>query len=129
MRNIFEKIKAREGIIRFFMLTGISKFAKVSVFSVLNNIEDITLLEEFNDIIGFTAAEIKTHFADLLPVFAKHQKTTEAVILEKLRYWYNGYFWNGQQRIYNPYSIAHAFRRMKFENFWFNGKNLVLKTY
>lgn len=119
LRNIFEKIKAREGIIRFFMLTGISKFAKVSVFSVLNNIEDITLLGEFNDITGFTEAEIKTHFADLLPVFATHQKTTEAVILEKLRYWYNGYSWNGQQRIYNPYSIVHAFHRMKFENFWF----------
>lgn len=119
LRDIFENIKASEGMLRFFMMTGISKFAKMSVFSVLNNIEDITLNERFNDIVGFTEAEIRKHFAAFLPVFAERQSITEEEVMDKIRYWYNGYSWSGQQKIYNPYSVVHVFQRMKFDNFWF----------
>lgn len=119
LRNIFENIKANEGGLRFFIMTGISKFAKTSIFSVLNNLADVTLAEPFNDIVGFTEQEIRTHFVDFLPAFAEQHDTDIDGIIEKMRYWYNGYSWDGQQRIYNPFSVVHAFQRMSFDNFWF----------
>lgn len=119
LRDTFEKLKGREGILKFFMITGISKFAKTSIFSVLNNIEDITLMPQFNDVIGFTKKEIQHYFSDFITAFKQNQQLTEEEIFEKIRYWYDGYSWDGNQKIYNPYSVVHIFKYFKFKNFWF----------
>ncbi|MEK7254344.1 MAG: AAA family ATPase, partial [Bacteroidota bacterium] len=98
---------------------GISKFSKISLFSVLNNLLDISLLPEFNDLVGFTESELVENFAPHLEAFATKLKITKEELMEKLRYWYNGYSWDGQQRIYNPWSIINSLAASQLENYWF----------
>ncbi|MDO9141582.1 MAG: AAA family ATPase, partial [Methylobacter sp.] len=86
LRNLYSVIKDSDAHVKFAMLTGVSKFSKVSLFSGLNNLRDITLATEFSSICGYTDDDIDTLFAPEL----------EGLDREKIRYWYNGYNWTGQ---------------------------------
>ncbi len=109
LRNLYSVIKGSDEYMKFAFLTGVSKFSKVSIFSGLNNIEDISLNEEYGNICGYTHEDIKTSFA----------KHLEGVDLEKLKLWYNGYNFLGD-KVYNPFDIL-LFIKNKFlyKNYWF----------
>ena len=108
-------IKAVDEHLRFVMLTGVSKFTKVSIFSGLNNLKDISLNPNYGNICGYTEE-------DLEDVFSEH---LQGVDLEQLRYWYNGYNFLGKKRVYNPYDIlnfidqSQSFGEFYFDNHWF----------
>ncbi len=119
LREFYAKSKAQSEYLRFFFLTGISKFAKMSVFSVLGNLKNISLLPRFNDVVGFTLEEITHNFPEHLQALAEKQGLTMEKLLKELKNWYNGYSWRGKQGIYNPYCVLNVLRDLEFYPYWF----------
>ena len=115
LRDFYSIIKATDEHLRFVMLTGVSKFAKVSIFSGLNNLEDISLSAQYASICGYTEEDLRDTFGEHL----------QGVDREQLRLWYNGYNFLGTARVYNPYDIlnfikdAQDFGEFQFARYWF----------
>jgi len=119
LKEFYTMLKSQHDYLEKVFITGVSKFAKVSVFSGMNNAKDIGLLPEFNDLVGLTQADIEHYFGGYLSVLAEKENLDIPALLEKIRFWYNGYSWDGQQRVYNPFSIVNLFDTFNFENFWY----------
>lgn len=119
LREYYAILKGNDARIKQLVITGISKFAKMSIFSVLNNVQDITIRSDFNNVVGFTQSDIIKYFGDYLAVLQKKYDLNTQEILAKIERWYNGYSWDGLQKIYNPYSIVNLFSYNIFKNFWF----------
>ena len=90
LKAFYSNIKTCDEYIRFAMLTGVSKFSKISLFSDLNNLTDISLDERYADICGLTAEEIECYFNDHLEAFALKENTDKAAIMEEMRKMYDG---------------------------------------
>ena len=113
LRGIYVQLKANDAFIKFAFLTGITKFARASIFSGLNNIEDISLSPKFGNICGYTQNDIET---TLLPHL-------EGVDLAKLKRWYNGYNFL-KDDIYNPFDILKFIRGgQMYDNYWWESGN------
>jgi hypothetical protein len=108
LKNIYSVLKDSDAYLHFVLLTGVSKFSKVSIFSGLNNLEDITLDARFAALCGYTEPELKTVFDTYL----------ENVDLANLRRWYNGYNFGGEP-VYNPFDVLLYLRNRQFRNYWF----------
>jgi hypothetical protein len=109
LRDLYTTIKGCDEFIKFAFLTGVSKFAKVSIFSGLNNLKDITLDKRYATICGYTRHDLETVFADHL----------QGANMDKVREWYNGYNFLGE-RVYNPFDILLFIKnKFKFNNYWF----------
>lgn len=119
LREYYAILKGNEARIQQLVITGISKFAKTSIFSVLNNVKDITVQPTFNSVVGFTQEDIVHYFGNYLEVLQKKADLNPQELLDKIARWYNGYSWNGLQKVYNPYSIVNLFADNIFRNFWF----------
>jgi hypothetical protein len=92
------------------MLTGVSKFSKVSIFSGLNNLNDITIDERYSAMLGYTQEELEKYFSEYL----------DDVDKELMKKWYNGYKW-GSESVYNPYDVLLFFDKgKKYDSYWFN---------
>ena len=115
LHSFYSIIKAMDEHLRFVMLTGVSKFAKVSIFSGLNNLKDISLHPDYGSICGYTEEDLEVVFGEQLS--GADRKT--------LQHWYNGYNFLGQARVYNPYDILNFIDQSQssgefhFENHWF----------
>ena len=109
LRGLYSTIKSSDAHIKFTFLTGVSKFSKVSLFSGLNNLKDITLDTRYSAICGYTDADLERVFAPELPGLDR----------EEIRDWYNGYSWRGQERVYNPFDILLLFDSREFGAYWF----------
>ena len=109
LRGLYGVIKARDAHVRFTFVTGVSKFTKVSLFSDLNNLTDITLDPAYSSICGYTEGDLETVFAPELAGLDR----------ERVREWYNGYSWLGAEKVYNPYDVLLLLRRRKFAAHWF----------
>ena len=109
LRGLYGCLKFADAHIRFVFLTGVSKFSKVSLFSGLNNLEDITLDPVYSSICGFTEAELDQVF----------DKELEGLDRKQVREWYNGYNWLGSEKIYNPYDVLLLFKKREFDAYWF----------
>ena len=109
LRGLYATIKFSDAHVRFALLTGVSKFSKVSLFSDLNNLIDITLDPRYSAICGYTDADLDAVFGPEL-----HGLDRQAI-----RHWYNGYCWRGDQRVYNPFDILLLFRTREFKAHWF----------
>jgi len=106
--------------LRFAFITGVSKFSKVSLFSELNNLQDLTMHAAYADLLGYTQQELEAHFGEWLEEFARLRQTATAEILALLREWYNGHrFIKHATQVYNPFSIINALSEYDFKNFWF----------
>ncbi len=118
LNSFFSVIKDADPFLRFFLITGISKFSKVSLFSDLNHLQDITLVENYATIAGYTQKELETFFEPAIKQLAqKFEKSIDA-LKEDIRVWYNGYSWGTATRLYNPFSILNLFAAQRFANFW-----------
>jgi len=118
-RSFYSVLKDADEYIRFLLITGVSRFSKVSIFSGLNNIEDISLAESMNDLVGITQVELETNFRQELDALALKFEVGHKEILEETKYWYNGYSWTGKHTLYNPFSLLLLFKQQRFDNFWF----------
>ncbi len=121
LRNFYGVLKGLEvtPYLRLLFITGISKFSKVSLFSELNQLLDLTLDEGFAAMVGITQAELEHYFADRIEEMQTHTGLSRQDLLEKIRFWYNGYSWDGKTLLYNPFSILNFFSSKAFRNFWF----------
>ena len=108
LKNLYSVIKDSDRYIQLVFITGVSKFSRVSLFSGLNNLTDITLDPEFSAVCGYTQKELEDTFSELL----------ENVSLREVKEWYNGYNFLGE-KVYNPYDILHYLRNKDFRNYWF----------
>jgi len=122
LKAFYGNLKTCDEYIRFAMLTGVSKFSKISLFSDLNNLQDISLDERYADICGLTAEEIEHTLSDHLEAFAQKEGTTKADIMEQMRKMYDGYHFseNTSKDIYNPFSVLNALSERTFRNYWFS---------
>ena len=109
LRGLYAVIKDCDAHVRFTFITGVSKFSKVSLFSGLNNLTDITLEPSYSALCGYTETDLDTVFAPELPGLDR----------EQIRDWYNGYSWLGDEKLYNPFDILLLFRRRLFAAYWF----------
>ncbi len=119
LKSFYSVIKDCDPYIEFMMITGISKFSKVSIFSELNNLTDITLHWRYLTLTGITQKELEDNFKEEIRELASANNWTTEELKEKIRHWYNGYSWDGKQFLYNPYSILAYFDFREFKNFWF----------
>ncbi len=104
----------------FVLLTGVSKFSKVSIFSELNNLQDLTMDEEYADFLGYTQEELESCFEEHLAQFAQKLNCTVVELVQELAYHYNGYrFSRREVKVYNPFSVMNALKRQNFDNYWF----------
>ncbi|MCY4535322.1 MAG: AAA family ATPase, partial [Bryobacterales bacterium] len=109
LRGFYAVIKDCAEHVRFSFLTGVSKFSKVSLFSGLNNLRDITLSPAYSAICGYADADLDTAFAAELPGLDR----------EQIREWYNGYSWGGEGKVYNPFDVLLLFAEREFKAWWF----------
>ncbi len=106
--------------LRFLFMTGVSKFSKVSVFSELNNLNDMTLDERTATLCGYTQEELEAVFDKHIESLAMYTGLAEDALLDKLRYWYNGFkFSKRGAKVYNPFSILNCLDKKDFTNYWF----------
>ena len=105
--------------IEFLMLTGISKFSQVSVFSKLNHLEDITFHRRFSTLTGYTQEEVENNFAEYLQEVGQYQELSHEDLLKQIKYWYNGYTWDLKHYVYNPVSLMRFCSQGVFINHWF----------
>lgn len=117
LRDFYDTVKNLPSYWKLVFITGISKFSRVSVFSVLNNLTDLSEHDPFHAILGFTHSEIKQYFAKHLKVFAEKEGKTIDELLGYLQFWYDGYSWDGNHRIYNPYSVLSALYYQKIASY------------
>ena len=106
LRGLYAVIKDCDAHVRFTFITGVSKFSKVSLFSGLNNLTDITLEPEYSAICGYSDADLDAVFAPELPGLDRDQ----------IRDWYNGYRWLGEEKVYNPFDILLLFRKPRVQS-------------
>ncbi len=119
LKTLYAGVKDQGRYLRFFFMTGVSKFSKVSIFSDLNHLTDITVSRHFADISGYTAAEIQQFYPEHLTGLSREFACSEAEIMEEITLWYNGYSWDGRTFVFNPYSVISLFFHQMFKNFWF----------
>ena len=108
LRDIYSVLKDADQHLRFVFITGVSKFSKVSLFSGLNNLRDITVSKEYSALCGYTDYDVDTVFAPELPGLDR----------EQIRRWYNGYNWRGEA-VYNPFDLLLFFQEREFRSYWF----------
>ncbi|MCD8291195.1 MAG: ATP-binding protein, partial [Prevotella sp.] len=120
LKSIYSVLKTQGNYIRFAFLTGVSKFSHLSVFSDLNNLEDITLDERFADICGISERELYTYFKESIKALADKRKMTYNEACAKLKEKYDGYhFAPNSDGMYNPFSLLNALKSGKFGDYWF----------
>ncbi|HMR86757.1 MAG TPA: AAA family ATPase [Saprospiraceae bacterium] len=110
MKTFYSILKDADPYLKLVFITGVSKFTQVSIFSDLNNLNDLTLKRDYNEICGITQTELDTYFQKELEIYDK----------EKLRLWYNGYRWHVDgSKMYNPFSILNFFSSGDYFNYWY----------
>ncbi|MDQ6979469.1 MAG: ATP-binding protein [Mariprofundaceae bacterium] len=108
LKGFYSVIKDSDSHIRFALLTGVSKFSKVSLFSGLNNLQDITLDSRYASLCGYTDVELRHTFDAWL----------DGVDMDEVRRWYNGYNFDGEP-VYNPFDVLLYLDKREFRNYWF----------
>ena len=121
IRRFYGILKSMDQYLRFTMFTGVSKFTKTSVFSELNNLTDISMHEDYADICGIPIDSLEEHFGehieDLKTVdrFSRYESISDEILA-----WYDGYSWNGETKLLNPFGLLSFFFARAFKSFWYS---------
>ncbi|MDR3001595.1 MAG: AAA family ATPase, partial [Fibromonadaceae bacterium] len=130
MRGCYSQLKANESHLRFLFLTGISKFTKAGVFSKLNNLNDLSMDKKFGAMLGYTEEELQEYFSDRLDLVAKDRNIPVDELIDKIERHYNGFCFDGIQKVYCPFSILNFFESGEFLNFWMkSGSTKLIADY
>jgi hypothetical protein len=122
LKDFYAVIKDLDPYFRFVFLTGVSQFSKTSIFSGLNNLEDISLSEKFNSLLGYTSDEISVYFDQHLVDVSHYMNYSIEKILQEITLWYDGYCFSKAfkaSKIYNPFSVLLCLKQYEFSNYWF----------
>jgi len=119
LKSFYSVIKGNDKYIKFLFITGVSKFTHVSIFSDLNNLTDITIGTKFSKLVGYTQEELDFYFEEGFKNLHQKYKTVFSDIKQIVKEWYNGYSWDGENFVYNPFSILNLFYKNVIDNYWF----------
>lgn len=120
LKGFFSNLKSMDKHIRFAMLTGVARFSKVSIFSDLNNLKDISMYENYQEICGWTEEELLSNFQPGIQELAIKRRETPQETIDELRNYYDGYLFSDEgTRLYNPYSVLKALFSKSIKPFWF----------
>jgi hypothetical protein len=120
LKQFYGILKVQNANIRFLLLTGVSKFSKVSIFSGLNNLYDISLSTDYATLLGYTQQELTDHFSLEIDSLAQKEGLSRQALLDKIKHWYNGYRFSEKEiSVYNPFSTLLLFTEQKFSDYWF----------
>lgn len=120
LKAFYGMLKPLDGYVKFGFFTGVTKFSKVSVFSDLNNLDDITMWDDFSTLCGITEKEIRDIFDDEIGVMAEKLQLTKEECYNQLKSYYDGYhFCQESVGVYNPFSLLSALKRKELGSFWF----------
>jgi hypothetical protein len=120
LKGFYGVLKSADQYLRFVMLTGVTKFSQVSVFSDLNQLRDISMDKNYAEICGITEMELLNNFKFEIQALADDQNLSYDDTLAKLKYFYDGYhFAKKSEDIYNPFSLLNAFASRDFGYYWF----------
>ena len=121
LKAFYSVIKTCDEYIRFAFLTGVTKFSKISIFSDLNNLNDITLLPKYAGICGISQSELEATFAPEIEALAQANELTRDETLKRLKQNYDGYcFAQRSENMYNPFSLLRVFDGQLFQSYWFS---------
>ncbi|MCL2249859.1 MAG: ATP-binding protein [Oscillospiraceae bacterium] len=120
IRSVFNRLKSCDRNIEFTFITGVSKFTKVSLFSDLNHLIDLTMSKEYAGICGIPVEELGTYFGE----YIKDLENSDVLkniddIHDEILHWYDGYSWDGKSHLINPFSLLNFFNEKRFYSFWF----------
>ena len=113
LRGFYGAIKGCARYIRFVFVTGISMYSKVSLFSNLNNLYDLSLVPRYATICGYTDNDLRTVFEPELAGLQEEER-------QEIQRWYNGYHWRGEEKVYNPFDIMLYFQNREFQPYWYD---------
>ena len=120
LKAFYSVIKTCDEYIRFAFLTGVTKFSKISIFSDLNNLRDISMEEDYAGICGITQEELETNFQPGIQALATRQDIDYSQALADLKQWYDGYLFHpAGEGMYNPYSVLSALVKKEIKSYWF----------
>lgn len=120
LKAFYGVLKSCDKYLRFAILTGVTKFSKVSVFSDLNNLMDISLSSRFASICGITEQELHQYFKEDIRLLGESQGMSPEDTAQELKQWYDGYhFSDRSEDIYNPFSLLNTFAQRQFGSYWF----------
>jgi hypothetical protein len=120
IKSFYDVLKGMDDYLRAIFITGVSKFSKTSIFSGINNLNDISTKSQAASLLGYTQEEIMRTFEEHIQDFSKSKNITTDALLTRLRTWYNGYkFTEEEIRVYNPFSVLYCLKDQKFSNYWF----------
>ena len=119
LKNFYSAIKDCDKSVKLLFITGVSKFSKVSFFSELNNLEDITVDKNFSQITGYTGKEIVDNYSDYLLEIENDFSIDRKRLMELIEFWYDGYSWDGENSMHNPFSVLNLLSGRDFKNYWF----------
>ncbi len=121
IKDLFAPLKTFEakGYLKLLFITGVSKFTKVSIFSDLNNLTELTLHRTAKDIVGITHQELDNYFKEPIHKIALKYNTSAKQLLKEMKFWYDGYSWDGKTFLYNPFSLLSFLDFQRFDQYWF----------
>ena len=120
LQGFYGVLKSKDGSIRLGFLTGVTKIGKLSVFSGLNNLNDISMDPEYSDICGISSSELHNHFSESVMELAERNSMTEDECYSKLKEMYDGYhFSEDAEGMYNPFSLLNTLQKNRFNEYWF----------
>lgn len=120
LKAFYGNLKSMDSYIEFAMLTGVARFSKVSIFSDLNNLRDITFQNDYAGICGITSEELERDFKVGIHTLAQVNGLSDGQTMSQLKEWYDGYhFAYNNVDVYNPFSLMNVFAANQFDNYWF----------
>jgi hypothetical protein len=120
IRDFYGILKSMDAHLRFVFVTGVSKFTKTSIFSGLNNLYDMTMAEKYASVCGIPVEQLGEYFHDHIAALSSHKHFTQFTdIKSKILEWYDGYSWDGVERVLNPWSLLNFFTDKKFNSYWY----------
>jgi hypothetical protein len=120
LQSLYSLLKTRDEYLQFIFITGVSKVGSTSIFSKLNSPSDLTLVKDYANICGYTHEEVEEYLHEHIEEVAKKEKVSYNDMLNKINQWYDGYSWDGQTRLFNPYSIMSMLKDKDFSEYWFS---------
>jgi hypothetical protein len=119
LKSVYGVLKPLDEHLHLVFLTGVSKFGKLSLFSDLNNLQDMSLDANYAMMFGYTKSEIELFFTDFIPPMLKNLSITYEAFWDATKRWYNGYSWDGKNRVYCPFSFLLFLEQKEFKSFWY----------
>ncbi|MDR0911273.1 MAG: ATP-binding protein [Methanobrevibacter sp.] len=120
LSDFYQALKTSEEYIHFTFITGVSKFVKTTIFSKLNNLDDITIDSRYSTICGYSKKDLEENFSYYIESLSEKQGDSWDETIAKIKSCYDGYSWDGKHFLYNPTSIISTLNKQKYSNYWFD---------